>query len=618
MCGIAGVFGRGDRATVQRMLHTLVHRGPDDEGLVGSADFTLGARRLAIVDVENGHQPVTDETGTLWAVQNGELYNFPQARAHLLARGHRLKTRCDTEVLPHLYEEHGAALPVHVDGMFALAVWDDVGKVGVLARDRMGKKPLYYMRRAQELYFASEIKALLQVPGFDRRLNLEALHHYLSYKHVPHPLSIFDGISILPPAHRLVFRRGGEPEVSRYWSVPFGGADEATLPPDEQLVDRLLELLRQAVERRLMADVPIGFFLSGGIDSSLSTALAAERGPGRIKTFTLTYQEEATTPGKEQDRRWARWVAERYGTEHYEERIAFADFPASLRRILRCFDEPFAGVVSTYYLAQLMARHVKVAVAGDGADELFGSYLSHRLAGPLARYSEYERTGRRELIRPFEDRPAWLAGLAGREDWAWRHELSVFTEEQKASLYAPDVAAAVRGFSTREHLRRWFAASTASDPLNRVLGVEFQTLLPDQVLTFVDRLSMAHSLEVRSAFLDTDVVTFVAALPGRLKIRDGQTKWLLKQAARRYFPAEMVDRPKEGFVMPVARWLGRDLEPYVRETLGAERLRKHGLFDVDRVQELVDGLYREERDHTYVNRVLSLIVFQEWYELYLM
>jgi asparagine synthase (glutamine-hydrolysing) len=474
------------------------------------------------------------------------------------------------------------------------------------------------MRWGQALFFASEIKALLQVPGFDRRLNLEALHHYLSYKHVPHPLSIFEGISILPPAHRLVYRPGREPEISRYWSVPFGVADETTLPPDEQLVDRLLELLRQAVERRLMADVPIGFFLSGGIDSSLSTALAAERGPGRIKTFTLTYQEAATTPGKEQDRRWARWVAERYGTEHYEERIAFADFPASLRRILRCFDEPFAGVVSTYYLAQLMARHVKVAVAGDGADELFGSYLSHRLAGPLARYPEYERTGRRELIRPFEDQPAWLAGLAGREDWAWRHELSVFTEEQKASLYAPDVAAAMRGFSTREHLRRWFAASTTSDPLNRVLGVEFQTLLPDQVLTFVDRLSMAHSLEVRSAFLDTDVVTFVAGLPGRLKIRDGQTKWLLKQAARRYFPAEMVDRPKEGFVMPVARWLGRDLEWYVRETLGPERLRKHGLFDVDRVQDLVDGLYREERDHTYVNRVLSLIVFQEWYELYLM
>jgi asparagine synthase (glutamine-hydrolysing) len=366
-----------------------------------------------------------------------------------------------------------------------------------------------------------------------------------------------------------------------------------------------------------MADVPIGFFLSGGIDSSLSTALAAEVSRGPIRTFTLTYAADSTTAGKEEDRRWARWVAQRYRTEHYEEAVNVTSFPENLRRILRCFDEPFAGVVSTYYLAQLISRHVKVALSGDGADELFGSYLSHRLALPLANYPEFLRTGAADLISPFESEPERLQALAGMEDWAWRHALGVFSDEEKSALYTPDISVATRGFSTREHLREQFASLTAMDPLNRILEAEFRTIFPDQVLTFVDRLSMAHSLEVRSAFLDTDVVTFVAGLPGRLKIRGGETKYLLKQAARNYFPAEMVFRRKEGFVMPVADWLRGELEPYVRQTLSGERMARHGVFDAGRVRGLVDGFYRSERSHTYANKVLALLVFQEWYDLYM-
>jgi asparagine synthase (glutamine-hydrolysing) len=263
--------------------------------------------------------------------------------------------------------------------------------------------------------------------------------------------------------------------------------------------------------------------------------------------------------------------------------------------------------VSTYFLAQVVSRSVKVAIAGDGADELFGSYLSHRLAARLA------SPGRPSA----GERPELVARLAGESEWQWRHELSVFTDADKRALYSSDVAEHARAFSSAEHLRREFEKVKTRDPLNRVLEAEFRTLLPDQVLTFVDRLSMAHSLEIRSAFLDTDVVTFVAGLPGTLKIRNGETKALLKQAARRYFPDEMVSRAKEGFVMPVTQWLRRDLEPYVRETLGPERLSRHGLFDAHRVHALVDGLYRGEHDHTYVNKILSLIVFQEWYELYM-
>ncbi len=621
MCGICGMFGRGDRAVTESMLATLRHRGPDDSQVAHGEQFALGARRLAILDLAHGRQPMANEDRSIWAVENGELYNYPSLRPRLLQAGHQLQTHCDTEVLSHLYEDHGADLPVHIDGMFAIAVWDENRQTGLLARDRMGKKPLYYWHHGDVLYFASELKALLAVPGFTKTLNVEAMHHFISLKHVPHPLTIFRDVYMLPPAHRLTFRPGERPVISRYWDVDFTVDPDLDRQTDEELTDEVIRLLGQGVQRRLLSDVPIGFFLSGGLDSSLSTAIAAEA-TGRIKTFTLTYANESTTPGKEQDRRWARWVAEKYGTEHHEETIEFSNYPGNLRKILGCFDEPFAGVVSSYFLSQLIARHVKVALSGDGADELFGSYLSHRLAQPMAQFAEYQRTGNADLIRPFENRPEYLKGLLGSgdvpaADWEWRAKLLVFGEDEKRSLYHPDLQRQLAGTSTAEYLKATFARLSATDPLNRILEAEFKTIFPDQVLTYGDRLSMAHSLEVRTAYLDTDLVTFVARLPGRVKIKLGDTKYLLKQAARRYFPAGMVDRPKEGFLMPVTQWLLGDLQSYVRDTLSPARLRRHDLFDAATVGALVDRLYQPGADYTDVNKVLAFVVFQEWYDLYL-
>jgi asparagine synthase (glutamine-hydrolysing) len=593
VCGIAGYFGDGDPAALTAMLAPLHHRGPDDRHSVSGERFAIGATRLSILDIAGGRQPLTNEDGSVVAALNGELYNFPTVRPALVERGHHLRTHADTELLPHLWEDYGEELPWHIDGMFAVALWDSRRHVGLLVRDRIGKKPLYYWEHGGALYFASELKAIIAIPGFERRLNLEALHHYLGYKHVPHPLTIFEGVHMLPPAHELVYRPGAVPKLTRYWHVSF--APHEPEPDESAAVDELLVRMRRAVSRRLMSDVPVGFFLSGGIDSSLTTALAAEASPTPIKTFTLTYAADATTAGKEGDRRWARWVAERYRTEHHEEAVEVADFPASLRRILRAFDEPFAGVVSTYFLAQRIARHVKVAVAGDGADELFGSYLSHRVAAGA---------------EPLPD--GWPT-----DDWAWRARLLVMSDEEKFQLYSPDVRAALTGASTGEHLRQVFASLTARDPLNRMLEAELQGMFPDQVLTFVDRLSMAHSLEVRSAFLDTEVVEYVAGLPGSLKIRNGETKYLLKRAAARFFPEEMVRRPKEGFLMPVAQWMQGALEPWVRETLSPARLALHGLFDAPHVAALVDRLYQPGADYTTANRVLVLLVFQEWYEAYL-
>jgi asparagine synthase (glutamine-hydrolysing) len=591
MCGICGVIGRADREVVARMLATIRHRGPDDEFIVSGNEFTMAAARLSIIDVAGGRQPLTNEDGTVTASQNGEIYNFGILREELRRAGHHLRTRTDTEVLPHLWEDEGCRLPERIDGMFAVALWDAKKRVGLLARDRVGKKPLYYWEHDGAVYYASELKALLEIPGFNRHLNLHALHHYLSYKHVPHPLTIFEGVKILPPGHRLLFEIGVAPRVERYWQLSFAPRKES-VGSEEEIVDDLIARLKPAVARRLVSDVPVGFFLSGGIDSSLVTALAAETAGTRIKTFTLTYEDYSTTQGKEQDRRWARWTAERYGTDHREETITCSDYPSAIRRILRAFDEPFAGVVSTYFLAEAMARHVKVAVSGDGADELFGSYLSHRMAFPQAE--------------------------KGTEpDWEWRTKLLVLSEKEKRQLYAPHVLDELAGTSTAEHLRRAFDGLTASDPLNRILEAEFRGIFPDQVLTYADRLSMAHALEVRSPFLDTEVVEFVAPLPGRVKICNGETKHLLKKAALRYFPEEMVRRPKEGFLMPITSWVLGHLQPWVRETLSPERLRLHGLFDSAQVRQLLDRLREPGADYVDVNRVLVLAIFQEWYELYL-
>jgi len=617
MCAIAGIFGCADDKLVGRMLGTMRHRGPDDLSVLGGDNFSLGACRLSILDVEAGRQPMVNESGTIFAAQNGEIYNYPELKAMLSKKGHKLITGCDTEVLPHLFEETGLDLPQQLDGMFAVAVWDNAQQRGFLARDRMGKKPLYYAVQEGCLYFASEIKALLEIPGFDRQLDPASLHHYLSLKHVPHPGSLFQGIQQVPPGHFLLYRPDHPVELVSYWTPVFSARDQEVLE-EEALVDQFLDLLKKAVKKRLAADVPIGFFLSGGIDSSLTTALAAEMTGGDIKTFTLTYESGSGTPGKDADQFWADFVAKKYQTDHREETVHYADFPNRLRSILRHFDEPFSGVIATYFLSELMHRHVTVAISGDGADELFGSYLSHRLALPLANYSEYLKTRDAMLIPGFEGNSEMLDRLHSPDDWAWRSRLLVYSEEEKQALYAEDFRRRLGPVSTVDYLQRGFSGLTGKDPLNRILEWEFKTQLPDQILTFVDRLSMAHSLEVRCPFLDADVVEFVTALPGNWKIRQGTTKYLLKQAARRYFPAEMVERKKEGFLMPISQWLSGDLEPYVRETLSPQRITPLGVFDSKAVQKLVDQLYATPNPpYQQVNQVYALVVYVEWAQLYL-
>jgi asparagine synthase (glutamine-hydrolysing) len=349
------------------------------------------------------------------------------------------------------------------------------------------------------------------------------------------------------------------------------------------------------------------------VDSSFSTALAATLSPGRIKTFTLTYDSDSTTPGKDEDQRWARAVAEQYGTEHHEERLSAGSFAEEFPRVLRHFDQPFSGVVSPYFLSRLIGRHVRVALSGDGADELFGSYLSHRLAPVIA---EYVERGPAVLDRPsFTDNRKLVEAIADRDPAKWRARLAVFSEAEKRDLYMPAFAAAVGAASSDAHLAGYFARGTAADPLNRVLEAEFRGIFPDQVLAFVDRLSMAHSLETRTAYLDREFVELAASLPGRLKIRDGENKHILKRAAMPYLPGELICRPKEGFVMPVNQWLMSDFGGFTGRVLHPERLRAAGMVRPEAVTALVARF--QSGDTSLANRVLSLIALHVWWEDYL-
>lgn len=581
MCGIVGAFGKPDTEAVNKMLPTLAHRGMDDEFSLSGQDYSIGVKRLSIIDLAGGRQPMRYKDFVV--CQNGEIFNYSELRESLIKSGHQFKTQCDTEVIAHLYEQCGEDFATQLNGMFAIALWDDKKKKGILVRDRMGEKPLYYFMNEGCLYFASEIKALLTLPFVNKEINLEALHHYLSYKHVPSPMTIFKGIWMLQPAHYLRYEIGQWPRVRQYWQLSYGGNENLA---EDEIVEELLRLLKQGIKRRLVSDVPVGIFLSGGVDSSLVAAIAAELSNKPVETFTLTYPAGVASVGKVKDQDNARMVAEMYGTNHHEEMVEVNSFADVFPKIIKCFDQPFGGVVSTYFLSKAMGKHTKVGLTGDGADELFGNYLSHRMAA---------------------------SGDYPIEDLTWRSKLFVFGEEEKPKLYSPEFAGIMKQYDTVEHLSQYFVGLGDADHLNRMLGAEFKGIFPDQVLEFSDKLSMAHTLELRAAYLDHEFVEFVVSISGDWKIRNGITKYILKKAAERYLPAELVNRTKEGFLLPITEWFYWSLRDYVESVLSESELLKHGYFNKDYVRQLIDGFYNKAYDYRVGNKLLLLISFQEWY-----
>ena len=603
------------------MCRAIRHRGPDDEGYHVDARTALGMRRLSVIDLDGGHQPMSNEDGTVWTVFNGEIYNFAELRAELAPR-HRFRSRSDTEVILHLYEEGGPAAIDRLEGMFAFAIWDAVRARLVLARDRVGKKPLHYALLGSELAFASELKALLRHPRVRRAISLPALTRYLMHDYVPTPRTIFDGVHKLPPGHMLVYE-GGTLRLDRYWDLPAPreGSDRSMADDAAEL----RQLLDGAVRRRLVSDVPLGAFLSGGIDSSAVAALMTRHSTGRVKTFTVGFAEKSFDEAA-----YGRRMAARLGTDHHEAVMTAETVWDLVERMGRFLDEPLADAsfLPTYLLSRFTREHVTVALSGDGGDELFAgypTYPAHRLArlmngtpAPVLRavrsLAERLPVSHANFSLDFKIRK-FAAGLGHPLETRHALWLGSFAPADLPGLLTADAWHAVRAEDVFSEVRAHAAAAGDRDWLNTALYLDAKLYLQDDVLVKVDRASMACSLEVRCPFLDTGVVEFASRLPASRKLRGLTTKWVLKRSLQDLLPADVLRRPKKGFGIPLGRWIRGELRDLFEETLAPRRIAGQGILRPDTVSRLLREHVGGRRDHR--KKLWNLFVFQQWQAAYL-
>ncbi len=614
MCGIVGFSGKPNDGLLRSMNKLIFHRGPDDEGYYSDQDINLAMRRLSIIDLQTGDQPIPNEDKSIWVVFNGELYNYKEIRLQLEESGHLFKTHSDTEIIVHSYEQWGDGFVNRLNGMFAIALWIKSEKQLILYRDRAGIKPLFYSLINGRLLFASEINSLLINPDFSKEIDFESLHHYFSLKNVPAPKTIFKNIFSVMPGEKLVFKNGVL-NRSFYWKLKYKENRDLT----EQTVSKtIVRLLDDAVKIRMVADVPVGAYLSGGVDSSTVVAMMSKHASGTLKTFCLGYEDDFKN--KAADMHFARKVSKFCGTDHYEYIMKAKEIPADISAIISSFSEPFSGVVSTFYLSKLIRKHVKVALSGDGADEMFGSYLAHRLAIPIKNYYLNNMDNRvitdsdKTLLGHFYDNIDFLKKIADKQDYVWRQRLSVWSEQEKTDLYSDKLLNICEHYDTQQVYQRCFDGIKTEDALNRILACDQKMLLPDQVLPFVDRLSMAHSIEVRPPFLDYRLVEFVATIPGEMKISKSIVKKILKTAVKDVIPEWICNRPKEGFVLPINNWIMSKLDRFIKDTLSEDRLKIHGFFNYEHVGNLLKSHFDRKTDNA--NKLWNLVCFQVWYERY--
>jgi len=627
MCGIVGIADltgrRANHDVIGRaMRDTLAHRGPDEAGERYDAPVWLGSRRLSIIDLADGHMPMGNEDGTVWTIYNGELYNFAELRTELEAAGHRFRTRCDTEVIVHAYEQWGTACVERFNGMFAFAVHDVVQQRLFLARDRMGEKPLHYYWDGTLLLFASEIKALLRHPDVSRTLDPLALSKYLTFEYVPAPHSLFASVRKLEPGHWMLLDLAGRGlTIQCYWDVPLTD-DGINYQRDEDYAAELRDRLAAVVRARLVSDVPIGVFLSGGIDSS-TVALYAAREHGRaLEAFTIGFSDPTFD-----ETRWATQAARSIGVVHHVERCDLDRVLPEIPTLLATLDEPLgdASYIPTYLLARFARRHVTVALGGEGGDELLAGYPTFQ-AMKLIRYYAIFPSELRAIINSIAARlPVSLANIS--PDFKIKQLLrgtgvaaevmfflwmGSFTEAEKRRLLSPAVHNEIAGGNPFEDVLDLIKRSNLRADLERTLYLCAKLYLQDDILVKLDRASMANSLEVRAPLLDHTLVEFIARLPMRLKLRRLTGKYLLKRAVADLLPRSLVNRSKKGFGMPVGRWINGAFGPIIDDALAPERLRRQGLFD----PAFVANLLAEHRAGTRDNRKLlwTLYAFQVWHE----
>jgi asparagine synthase (glutamine-hydrolysing) len=625
MCGIAGfaereagTSGQGCSreqafALVHAMCGVIRHRGPDDEGIHAAPGLGLGMRRLSIIDLSTGHQPMHNETSDVWVVFNGEIYNYRELRRELEAQGHRFVTESDTETIVHAYEEWGTSAFSRLRGMFGIALWDARSGELFLARDRAGIKPLYYAETSGGLYFGSELKSLLVSGGISRELSPEALDHYLSFLYTPGDQSIFSGVRKLPPGHYLRWHHG-EATIVRYWQIatsePFAGSED-------EAAAQLHDVLAEAVRLHLLSDVPLGAFLSGGVDSSLVVALMAEA-TNKVTTFSIGFDEP-----EYDELPYARAVAEHFGTDHHEF-VVRPDALSILDALVWHFDEPFAdpSAIPTWYVSEIARRHVTVVLSGDGGDELFGGYdryLPHPRVAAFDRVAIPAKQQIAAAIWPLLPHGArgknYLRHVSQDEDGRYVDSIAFFQPDEKNALLSSDVRAALNGHEAGRASLGRFQRFSALPHHSRMMRFDFETYLPEDVLTKVDRMSMAHSIESRVPLLDNNVIDFAATLPASFKIRKGRRKHILKRAAARLLPSEILDRRKQGFGVPIGAWFRGNLRELFHDILLSARTRARGYFEPAFVERIVKEHLSGTRDHSM--RLWQLLVFELWHRQYL-
>lgn len=625
MCGICGKFSPAgvQIQEIDDMLDTIAHRGPDDSGSYVRGSIGLGNRRLSIIDLSSGKQPICNEDGTIWIVYNGEMYNYKYLRAQLESKGHVFRTNSDTEVIVHLYEDMGERCVEKISGMFAFAIWDETQQRLLLARDRIGQKPLFYSQDGTDFLFGSELKAILAVHRLDPEMDSLAMHDYLSLRFIPPPRTIFKHIQKLPPAHTLVFQNG-QITLRCYWELSF--RDKLALS-EAEILEGLGEQLKRTVDSHLVSDVPVGAFLSGGLDSSMIVAVLARDLGLKPQTFSIGVEEIDFD-----ELPYARIVAEQYGTRHIEARVQ-ADLINSLPKMIWHLDEPSDPIAACMFqAARLASQHVKVVLGGDGGDELFAGFDRYVGNRYIDIYSLMPLSLRKGLMEPVMDRlPDSFTYKSLTQKLRWVHHLSMqssaaeqyaaatcffrFTYEGKNKLYGDQLLKELKGANSSVTITDRFNHANADDLLDRMLYTDFVTRLPEHSLMLTDRMTMAHGLEARSPFLDHELVEYLARIPGNLKVQNGKPKYLMRKLATNYLPKSIVQREKQGFMFPIAYWFRTDLFQFISTALTNSHFVKAGLFK----KETVEGLLEEHRNNRYDHhvRLWMLLNLEIWHQLYI-
>ncbi|MDD3627381.1 MAG: asparagine synthase (glutamine-hydrolyzing) [bacterium] len=623
MCGIFGIIDYNknySREIIKAAADTLKHRGPDDEGYLISPPAFLGHRRLSIIDLQTGHQPISNEDGTITIIFNGEIYNFSDLVKDLREKGHNFKTSSDTEAIIHLYEEKGEEFLTYLRGMFSLAIWDAKKERLILARDRMGQKPLYYSLSQGRIVFASEMKAILTLPDFQKSIDTDALSLYLSLQYVPAPLTIFTEIQKLEPAHYLIYEKGELKKISRYWQARFFPKTEISF---NDASEKLVELTRESVRLRMISDVPLGAFLSGGIDSSIIVALMSEFSDRPVKTFTIGFNE----PGYDEVN-YAKMIADKYKTDHHEF-IVTPNAADIFEDLVYFYNEPYAdsSAIPTYYVSKLTREHVTVALNGDGGDESFGGYRRYVAARLFDRISNYPDFIRNSLILFGKLLPEskergtrlsrmkkFLELMKSNPFNSYRNLINHFTDEMLSELLNPEIfmKKPLNDFLFMFLFKYFEDLDADLNFIDKVIYIDQMTYLPNDLLVKVDIAGMMNSLECRSPFLDHNIVEFAAGLPTEFKVKGNQKKRILKHAFKKYLPPEILNRSKMGIGVPINRWFRNELKDFVRDHLLSDKFRTLEYFNSNYIETLINMHQNNEKDFGY--QLWNLLFLKLWFD----